>query len=71
MFEGAAGGDELKEFGSLVLIDSFVRVYPAYTHDDVFNLSLGLVYQLMAISKRRDYIKLTASAMKRKLKLKK
>ena len=61
----AAGADKLSEYGTLVTIDNLVKAYPAYKHDDIFNLSLGLVYQLMAINKQRDYIQATAQAMRR------
>ena len=61
-----AGSKELAKLGPLVVIDTLVKTYPAYKHDDIFNLKLGLVYQLMTISKRRDYITVTAGAMRRK-----
>ena len=66
VFEEMAGVKELSKLGPLVVIDSLVKRYPAYKHDDIFNLTLGLVYQLMTISKRRDYITTTAAAMRRK-----
>ena len=66
VFEEMAGSKELAKLGPLVFIDTLVKTYPAYKHDEIFNLKLGLVYQLMTISKRRDYITVTAGAMRRK-----
>ena len=63
----AAGVDRLSEYGSLVTIDSLVKAYPGtYTHDDIFKLNLGLVYQLMAINKTRDHIQATANSLRPK-----
>ena len=66
VFEEMAGSKELTKLGPLVIIDTLVKTYPAYKHDDIFNLTLGLVYQLLTIGKRRDYITVTAGAMRRK-----
>ena len=61
-----AGVKELNKLGPLVLIDSLVKSYQAYTHDKIFNLSLGMVHKLLEIGKRRDYVTATATAMRRK-----
>jgi len=65
-YSDAAGADKLKDYGALALIDSLVLKYPAYTHDDIFNLSLGLVYELLCINKQRDAVSAGAARMRRK-----
>lgn len=66
IYEDMAGAGNLQQFGPLVLIDSLVLKYPAYNHDQIFNLSLALVYQLLAIGKQRDAVTRGAASIRRK-----
>jgi hypothetical protein len=65
LFADVSGVNRLNEYGALVIIDGLALKYPAYKHDEIFNLDLSLVYQLLAIGKQRDYINHTAAQMRR------
>lgn len=65
-----AGGEKLLNYGELLTIDTIVRLYPAYNHDQVFNLNVNFVYQLLAMNKQRNYTEVTSNKLRRKSKQK-
>lgn len=64
----AAAGELLDVHGPLMVIDNLVLQYPAYKHDDIFNMNVHIVYELLTITKKRSYINSTALKMRRKSK---
>ena len=67
MYSEQAGIKRLDKHGDLILIDSLVKQYPAYTHDDVFDLEYGFVMALLFMNKESAYIRDTTADMRRKL----
>ena len=39
-----------------MVIDNLVRTYPAYKHDDIFNMSVIEVYRMVLLNAERAYL---------------
>lgn len=56
----------LDKHGELVLIDSLVRQYPVYSHDDIFDMEVNLVMSLVLLQKELTYLSEVTSEIARK-----
>jgi len=48
------------------MIDGIVKMYPTYTHDDVYKKSIGEVIALDDLNRRQQYIQSKISEERRK-----
>ena len=62
----ASGAKRLERFGDLVLIDQLVKIYPRYSHDDVFDMELVFILELFLLNKTQSYIQSGAYEQQRK-----
>jgi len=46
----------LDKHGEMMLIDSLVKTYPSYTHDDIFNMEVSLAMSLVLINRESKYV---------------
>ena len=51
-----------------MLIDSLVKIYPSYTHEDVFRFEVKFAYTLLIINKSQAAIKTRGNETRRKAK---
>ena len=58
----------LEKFGSLLLIDSLVKIYPSYTHEDVFRFELKFAFTLLIINKSQAAVRTQGNELRRKSK---
>ncbi len=58
----------MDKFGSLLLIDNLVKLYPAYDHEQIFRLELDLAYNLLLINKTEAKISSDANVLRRSMK---
>ncbi len=65
-FAQMAGAKMLEVHGDLLIIDSLVKQYPSYSHDDIFNMEVGFVMALILKAKQEAYITENTQEMLRK-----
>lgn len=54
----------MKPHGDFVTIDTLVKTYPAYNHDDVFNLTVSEVYSMTLLNRQQAYISSRANEIR-------
>ena len=61
----------LNKYGEFYLIDQLVRMYPAYTHEAMANLSVGEVYTIKLMTMENAYLETQRQNVKSQLNKKK
>lgn len=57
VFSKIAGSHRLEKYGDFGIIDHLVKAYGgAYTHDDIFDLDVGLVETMLLYNKDLTYV---------------
>lgn len=54
----------------MLLIDNLVKMYPSYTHEDVFRFEVKFAYTLLIINKTEAKIQGEANDTRRRMKKK-
>ena len=62
-------GKRLEKYGEFNTIDTLVRTYPQYTHDDIFDLPVVMVHNMILYNKDLDYIQSRKEEIQRQVEL--
>jgi len=64
-----AGGKRLEKHGDLLLIDALVKAYPAYNHDQIFELEYNFAMALILMNKEMAYTNEASNDIGKKIEL--
>ena len=57
----------LNKYGEFYLVDQLVKMYPAYTHEAMVNLSVGEVYTIKLMTMENAYLETQRQNVKSQL----
>ena len=55
----------MERFGGLLLIDTIVKIYPAYDHEAVFRMETDFAYNLLLINRTDAKIEADANTLRK------
>ena len=66
-----AGAKRLDKYGDFAIIDNLVKLYPNYSHDDIFEMSVVMVHNMILYNKDLSYIESRKEEIQRQAELSK
>lgn len=54
-------GKRFEKYQEMMIIDSLVKTYPQYSHNDIFYMEFQLVYNLLLMNKEQAYVNAEAN----------
>ncbi len=65
-FFDMAGSKTLEKWGDFMLIDNLCKIYPQYTHDDIWDMELITVNNLIILNREMGYVNSKTQEIQRK-----
>ena len=59
--------ERLNKYGEFFLLDQLVKMYPAYKHSDIFDLSVSEVYTIKIMGMESAYLERQRNEVRTKL----